>query len=227
MRLLFTLLIAIPHLAIAYPVAHYVGFGSGYTWTEASFDDKVRALGAFEETPSYGDVSRAGLPWSGFVGFRFHPNYGVEIGYRDYGNIEFTKTLTTIDTSQSKVSSSSVRQADISTQGFYIEHVLSYALAKPLIIQARAGVLVGSTRYTDLETLTTITENGSPLQVIQPNTSNDGFIKGQLAFSALYKQSETWFWRLQVNQIDVDNPGESESFSHWFTSLSLEYQLKE
>lgn len=227
MRLLFTLLIVIPHLAIAYPVGHYVGFGSGYTWTEASFDDKVRALGAFEETPSYGDVSRSDLPWHGFVGFRFHPNYGVEVGYRDYGSIEFTKTLTTIDTSQSKVTSSSVRQADISTQGFYIEHVLSYALAKPLIIQARAGVLVGSTRYTDLETLTTITENDTPLQVVQPNTSSDGFIKGQLAFSALYKPSGDWFWRLQVNQIDIDNPGESESFSHWFTSLSLEYQLKE
>ncbi|MGR6874536.1 hypothetical protein ACU6U9_20085 [Pseudomonas sp. HK3] len=227
MRLLFILLFALPNVAVAYPVAHYIGFGSGYASTETEFNDQIRTLGAIKETPSYSDVSSADAPWHGFVGFRFHPNYGIEVGYRSYGSIEFTKTLTTLDTSQSKVTSSSVRQADISTQGFYIEHVLSYAITDYFIIQGRGGVLIGNARYTDTETLTTFAENGDAIKVVQPNTSNDGFIKGQVAFSALLKSSDQWLWRLQVNQIDIDHSGEQESFSHWYTSLSLEYQLQE
>jgi hypothetical protein len=220
MRLLLILLTFTSSMTCAYPIAHYVGFGTGYTWTQADFNDKVRTLGAFTETPSYTDVSSDSLPWHGFVGFRFHPNYGIEIGYLDYGSIEFRKTLTTFDSSQSKVTNISQRDADIST-------VLSYPLSPYFIIQARAGILVGSTEYSELETLSTTNENDETLVVTQPNNSNDGFIKGQLALSALYKSSKSWFWRVQVNQIDIDHSGESESFSHWFTSISLEYQLQE
>lgn len=227
MRLFLVLLSFFSSTLYAYPVAHYVGFGTGYTWTESEFNDEERPLGAFRETPSYSSVSSDNLPWRGFVGFRFHPNYGLELGYLNYGSIKFTKTLTTVDTSEGKVISSSVRDADISTQGFYLEHVLSYPITDAFVVQGRAGILVGDTTYSELETLTTTTENDDQQVVSQPNNSSDGFIKGQLAFSALYKSSENWFWRLQVNQIDIDHSGEKESFSHWFTSLSLEYQLQE
>jgi hypothetical protein len=211
----------------AYPAAQYVGFGTGYTWTQASFNDEIRTLGAFTETPSYSSVDDSNLPWQGFVGFRFHPNYGIEMGYMSYGSISFTKTLTNFDSSQSKVTSTSERKADISTKGFFLQHVLSYPLSNAFILQARAGILVGSTDYSELETLTTINENDESFVTVQPNNSSDGFIKGQLAFSALYQSSNNWLWRLQLNQVDIDNRGEKESFSQWFTSLSLEYQLEE
>ncbi|MGK0445078.1 MAG: hypothetical protein ACJA1U_002018 [Bermanella sp.] len=227
MRLLLLLLMTTCQLAQAYPAAHYVGFGTGYTWTQASFNDEIRTLGAFTETPSYSDVSNGSLPWQGFMGFRFHPNYGIEVGYLTYGSISFTKTLTRVDSSQSKVVSTSVRESEISTQGFYLQHVLSYPINDAFILQGRAGILVGSSDYSELEVLSTINENDETQVTQQPNNSSNGFIKGQLAFSALYKSSNNWFWRLQLNQIDIDNRGEKESFSHWFTSLSLEYQLQE
>lgn len=227
MRLFLISLIFTSSVAYGYPSAHYIGFGSGYTWTQASFNDEVRTLGAFSETPSYTDVSNHDLPWHGFVGFRFHPNYGIEIGYLDYGSIGFSKTLTTFDSSQSKITTLSERDAEISSQGFYLQHVLSYPLSASFILQARAGILVGSTDYSELETLSTTNENDETTVIIQPNSSHDGFIKGQLALSALYQSSKNWFWRLQVNQIDIDHSGENESFSQWFTSFSVEYQLQE
>lgn len=227
MRLLLLLLITTSSAIHAYPAAQYIGFGSGYTWTQANFNDEIRTLGAFTETPSYTSVDNSDLPWQGFLGFRFHPNYGIEVGYMSYGSIAFNKTLTSFDSSQSKVIASSVREADISTKGFFLQHVLSYPLTNAFILQGRAGILVGSTDYSELETLTTINENDESFVTVQPNNSSDGFIKGQLAFSALYQSSSNWFWRLQLNQVDIDNRGEKESFSHWFTSLSLEYQLQE
>ena len=228
MRPLLLIFVLLPNLAFAYPIVHYMGFGTGYTWSETSFNDQLRTLGATEETPSYSDVTRADLPWQGFVGFRFHPNYGIEVGYRSYGSIEFDKTLTAIDTSTNKLAFGSVREAEVSTQGFYIEHVFSYAALQSLILQARAGVLIGSATYTDIETLTTVDDNDNQIEgTPQPSTSSDGFVKAQFALSALYKASDVWFWRLQVNQIDIDHRDEKESFSHWFTSLSVEYQLQE
>lgn len=227
MRLLILLTLFAAHTAIAYPVGQYAGFGMGYSWTQATFNDQTRTLGAIREEPSHGEVSNAGLPWQAYYGFRFHPNYGIELGYMNYGSIEFQKTLTTFDDSQSAEVSSSVRDAQVSSSGFFLQHVLSYPLLTHFVIQARAGILMGSTHYSELETLTTTSDDTGTVTIQQPNSSYDGFVKEQLALSVLYQSSKSWYWRLQLNQIDVTHPEENESFTHWFTSLSLEYQLQD
>lgn len=227
MRLFVLLILLVPNLVYAYPSGQYFGFGSGYTWTQARFNDKVRTLGLIREVPSYSDVSNSGLPWYAFMGFQFHPNYGIEMGYLDYGTIQFTKTLTKYDDSNNTLTGKSVRDADISSRGFYLQHVLSYSMLDSLILQARAGVLLGNTHYSEIETLTTISEDTGSLEVVQPNVSDKGFLKAQFALSALYKANRNWHWRLQLNQIDIQHSEEKEEFSHWFTSIALEYQLQD
>lgn len=227
MRLLLLLTLFATHTATAYPVGQYAGFGMGYSWTQATFNDQTRTLGAIREEPSHGEVSNAGLPWQAYYGFRFHPNYGIELGYMNYGSIEFQKTLTTFDDSQSAVVNTSVRDAKVSSSGFFLQHVLSYPMFTHFVIQARAGILMGNTHYSDLETLTITSDDVGTDTTQQPNSSYDGFVKEQLGLSVLYQSSKSWYWRLQLNQIDVTHSAENESFTHWFTSLSLEYQLQD
>lgn len=227
MRLLILLTCFIVPAAFAYPVGQYAGFGMGYTWTQATFNDQTRTLGATREVPSHSHVNDASLPWQAYYGFRFHPNYGIEVGYMNYGSIEFSKTLTTFDDSQSATVATSVRDAEVSSSGFFLQHVLSYPLLSHFVVQARAGILIGSTHYSDLETLTTTSDDTGTVTIVQPNSTYDGFIKEQLALSVLYQSSKSWYWRLQVNQLDVKHSEEKESFTQWFTSLSLEYQLED
>lgn len=227
MRLLLLLTLFVTHTVTAYPVGQYAGFGMGYSWTQATFNDQTRTLGAIREEPSHSEVSDAGLPWQAYYGFRFHPNYGIELGYMNYGSIEFQKTLTTFDDSQSAVVNTSVRDAKVSSSGFFLQHVLSYPMFTHFVIQARAGILMGNTHYSDLETLTITSDDVGTDTTQQPNSSYDGFVKEQLALSVLYQSSKSWYWRLQLNQIDVTHSAENESFTHWFTSLSLEYQLQD
>lgn len=224
MRPFLLILVLFSQTSLAYPIAKYLGVGLGYTWTESTFNDKVRNLAEIE-TPSYGDVSNGSRPFSIYGGFRFHPNYGLEIGYLNYGSIEFEKTLTTTNSSDDSVLRTSVRDAEIETSGFMINHVLYYQLLSSLTLQAKAGVLFGTNEYSDIEVLTINSEDTGPQVSTAVNSSSDSFAKFQLAAGAQYKYSSDWLIRLQLNQIEFQHDDEQESFTQWFTQLSFEYQL--
>lgn len=219
------LALSLSHSAFAYPIAKYIGVGLGYTWTQSEFNEQQSTFGD-PETPSYGDVTNGSNPFSFYGGFRFHPNYGLEIGYLNYGSIEFEKTLTTTAAGDpNSVLRTSVRDAEISSSGFLISHVFYYQLLSSLTLQAKAGVLFGTSDYSDDELLTINTTDGDPQVSDNYNSSSDSFAKFQFAAAAQYKYSTDWIMRLQVNQLEFQHDDERETFTQWFTQLSFEYQL--
>ena len=227
MRYCIFLLAFAAHTAFAYSIKPYVGAGFGYTWTQASFNDQIREFGE-REVPSHSDVSNRGLPFSLYGGFRFHPHYGLELGYVDYGSIHFEKTLTVTDTtSNDKLLRTHTRDASINASGFLLSHVLFIPVTDALGFQAKAGVLFGSAAYSDTETIVTEANDDLPngATVVSDNASSDGFAKMQWGIAALYKASDTTFWRLQLNQIEFEHEDENESFTQWFTQLSIEWVL--
>jgi len=225
MRPILLLLLLFSHTATAYPIAKYLGFGLGYTWTESSFNEQVRIAGGVE-TPTYGEVDNGSHPFSLYGGFRFHPNYGLELGYMNYGSIEFEKTLTTTDLNDANdILQTSVRDAKIETSGFLLSHVFYFQLLSSVTLQAKAGVLFGNHSYSDRETLTINTVDAPTQTTNAFNSSSDSFASFQIAASALYRYSPDLLLRLQLNQIEFDHDDERETFTRWFTQLSFEYQL--
>jgi hypothetical protein len=225
MRLLPIILLFISPSLLAYPIAKYIGIGTGYTWTQSTFNEKVSTFGD-PETPSYGEVSNGSLPFSFYGGFRFHPNYGLELGYVNYGTIEFNKTLTTRNASDdSQILKISDRQAEISSSGFLISHVFYYQPLSAFTLQAKLGVLFGDTQYSDIEKLTTFSQDTGELTTYGVNSNTDAFAKFQMAVGALYQYDQDWLIRLQLNQLEFENSDEKENFTQWFTQLSFEYQL--
>jgi hypothetical protein len=222
MRILFIVLIFIPSLALAYPVDSSIGFGSGYTWTEATFDEPITSIGDTTQTPSYSSVDNSNLPWDLFASFRFHKNYGIEFGYIDYGTIKFDRTFTT--ETGGEFESSSVRKASISTQGFYISHVLYLPIIQHLDFQAKAGLFFGTNDYKDTEELTTISD-GEPVTDPSLTNASRSISEPQFAIGLLYQYQPDWRLRLQLNQIEYDHIEEKETFSQWFTSFSFEREF--
>ncbi len=219
MRILLIILLFSPMLALAYPVDSSMGFGSGYTWTEATFDEPITSIGDTTQTPSYSSVDNNNLPWDLFASFRFHEHYGIELGYIDYGTIKFERTFTT-ETGNELVSKST-RKANISTQGFYISHVLFIPVINHLDIQVKAGLLFGTNDYKDTEELTTI-DNGSEVTDTSITNSSRAISKPQFSVGLLYQYQPNWRLRLQLNQIEYEHIEEKETFSQWFTSFSFE-----
>lgn len=219
MRILLIVLLFTPTMAFAYPVDSSIGFGSGYTWTEADFDEPITNIGGTTQTPSYSSVDNDNLPWNLFASFRFHRNYGFEVGYIDYGTINFKRTLTTENGNE--FVSSTVRNASISTQGFYISHVLYLPIIQHLDIQIKAGLLFGTNDYKDTETLTTI-DNGETITGSNLTNSSRAISEPQFSIGLLYQYQPDWAMRLQLNQIEYEHIEEKETFSQWFTSFSFE-----
>ena len=216
MRILLIALLFTPIMAFAYPVDSSIGFGSGYTWTEATFDEPITSIGDTTQTPSYSSVDNDNLPWDLFASFRFHENYGIEIGYIDYGTITFKRTFTT--ETGGVFENSSTRNASISTQGFYISHVLFIPVSQNLNIQAKAGILFGTNDYKDLELKTDQDENTTT----NPTNSSRAISEPQFSIGLLYQYQPDWGLRLQLNQIEYEHIEEKETFSQWFTSFSFE-----
>lgn len=219
MRILLITLLFTPLMALGYPIDTSIGFGSGYTWTEATFDEPITSIGDTTQTPSYSSVDNDNLPWDLFASFRFHENYGIEIGYIDYGTIKFKRTLTT--EAGTELLTRTQRNASISTQGFYISHVLFIPVFSHLDFQAKAGILFGTNEYKDTENLTTI-NNG--VEVTDPSFTNSSraISKPQFSLGLLYRYQPDWGLRLQLNQIEYEHIEEKETFSQWFTSFSFE-----
>lgn len=226
MRLLVLIFIFFSPTLMAYPIAKYVGVGTGYTWTQSTFREKVDDFGG-EEIPSYSEVENDSLPFSLYGGFRFHTNYGLELGYVNYGSINFVKSLTkTYSTQDGNKQETRVRNADIETSGFLLSHVLYYQPISVVTLQAKFGVLFGDTRHTDAEDITTVTVNtGETDKISSVNSSTDAFAKFQMAIGALYQYDQDWLIRLQVNQVEFEHTDEKEKFAQWFTQLSFEHQL--
>ena len=225
MRIIILICLFFPVAVIAYPVGVSVGWGSGYSWTQASFDEPINTDLGQVKVPSYTSVKNQDLPWSLYGGFRFHQHYGIEMGYMDYGSIKFRKTITNA-TQEGVATGNVIRNARISTQGFYISHVLYFQLFEKLQLQAKAGIIFGDNKYAETGQVTIVDENGN--EITDPedfNSSHESFAKGQLAMGLLYHYQPEWRLRLQVNQIEFDHPGEKESFSQWFTSFSIERKL--
>lgn len=211
---------------MAFPVAKYAGFGLGYTYTETTVSDPETSIGGETETPTYSSVKNQGLPWNAYLGLRFHPNYAFEFGFLNYGSIKFVKTLTKKKATGELVSTS-VRNAKISTRGFYLSHVLFYNFTQKLNAQFKAGVIFGSNNYTDDELLTVQPSDTSTTEQETLNfaTSTKAFAKAHLAMAMVYRANKEWSYQLQLNQIQFDHDTELESFDQWFTSLSARYHF--
>lgn len=224
--LFFALLGTLSLNSFAFPVAKYAGFGLGYTYTETTVSDPETTIGSETQTPTYSSVKNRGLPWNAYMGLRFHPNYAFEFGFLNYGSIKFVKTLTKKNATNELIESS-VRNAKISTRGFYLSHVLFYNISKRLNMQLKAGVIFGSNNYTD-DGLLTIqpSDDSSSVQYIPSfATSSKGFAKAHLAMAMAYRYNKDWSYQLQLNQIEYDHDTELESFEQWFTSLSARYHF--
>lgn len=219
MRILLLTLLLTPMWAQAYPIASSIGWGTGYTWTEATFNESISSIGATSQTPSYSSVENENLPWSLFTSFRFHEYYGFELGYIDYGTIKFDKTLTT--TTDGEFDNSALRKASISTQGFYITHVIYVPLLDNLDLQAKAGVLFGTNEYDDTEDRI-VDESGELISSTSKTNSSEAISTPQFSLGLLYRYQADWQMRLQLNQIEYEHTAEKEDFSQWFTSLSFE-----
>jgi hypothetical protein len=227
MRIIPLILLLLPVTLQAFPVETSIGWGLGHSWTKATFDEPViQDLNLNQiRVPSYSSVKNQDLPWNIYAGFRFHPNYGFELGYLDYGSINFQKNISKSNTAGESTGSVS-RDATISTQGFYISHVLYFNIVNKLQLQAKAGLIFGDNKHTEVGSFTIINNNDS--ETTDPenfNSSTQSFVKGQLALSLLYEYQKNWRMRLQVNQIKFDHPTENEKFSQWFTGFSIERKL--
>ncbi len=214
----------------AYPIEKSIGFGLGYTWTESVFNDPVRQINTeISETPSYSEITNSSKPFNLYINFRFHKYYGAELGYINYGKINFDKTLTTAENSSDENTfiERRIREASISLNGFYISHVLYFPINDSVSLQAKAGMIFGSSEYSDIETLTIIPQDGTAQQPdsTTPNSTYESLTEPQLAAAILYKSTTNSNWRLQLSRLEVTHEGEKETFTQWFTQLSYEIKL--
>lgn len=229
MRILLFLLIGFSVTSHGFPIVTSIGWGAGYSWTQASFNEKADLFGGAVETPSYTSVKNQDLPWSIYAGLKFTPCYGIEFGYLDYGSIEFTKTLSKISAENVEIEKK-VAKRKISTQGFLISHVLFYPLSNSLTLQGKAGLLFGDNLQTEQEQITQLftDDTGQTSTLVLPvnfSSQSTAFSKAQFAIALTYQYTDNWFMRLQSNQIQYELPQENEKFTQWFSSLSFEHQF--
>jgi len=223
---LYTLfLTSISSITYAYPTSDSIGFGLGYTWTQAVFNDEIRILGTTQEVPSYTSVDNDQLPWRLYYAVRYHENYGIELGIINFGSIQFKKTLTTQDSSTNSITSTSVRNANIESQGYYLQHILEYPLSKSLQTFLKVGIIIGDTNYAERETLTVFSEDTGTSTVLQLNNSSENFIDLHLAAGMNYFINDSCSLILQINQVKIDHKEEKEMFTQWLTTTSLAYHF--
>jgi len=210
--------------AIAYPIAHYVGIGTGYTWTQADLNEQVIEVGNRTSTPSYGSINNRARPWQLYFGMRFHPYYGAELTYINYGQVQYNKTIVN-ETSESRVTTSSDTQVQLS--GLSISHVFNYPVNQNIILQAKLGYLLGNQSISEEGTLITDnTQDAEPPQSARfYNSSSRSEGAAQFALSGLLRVSSQWLLRVQVNNVEFERSNNSEAFNQWFTSVSTEYEF--
>lgn len=231
MRILLLLAVSLSSCSsFAYQVEKSMGFGLGYTWTESVFNDSVRPISNdISETPTYSDVKNSSRPFNFYLNLRFHKYYGAEVGYINYGKINFLKSLTTAQNTSNldDYIERRTREASISLNGFYLSHVLYVPLTNSILLLGKAGMVFGTSEYNDIETLQ-ITPQGNDLpqpDTTSVNTTYESLTEPQLAVALLYKSTENSNWRLQLSQLEVSHDGEKETFNQWFTQLSYEIKL--
>lgn len=228
MRILLLLAVSLSSCSsFAYQIEKSMGFGLGYTWTESVFNDPIRTLNGETETPIYSDVTNSSKPFNFYINFRFHKYYGAELGYINYGKINFNKSLIKTKDNDGSLIESRIREASISLNGVYLSHVLYIPITDTLMLQGKAGMIFGSSEYSDIETLTIVPQDGSVQQPdsSSPNSTYESLSKPQLAAALLYKSTDNSNWRLQLSQLEVSHDGEKETFNQWFTQLSYEIKL--
>lgn len=229
MRILYiATLLLLPTYSYAYPIDASLGFGLGYTWSESVFNDPIREINNATETPTYSSVKNSGQPFNLYTTFRFHKYYGFEMGYLNYGEIKFNKSLIITDNNDASLIESRIRQANITQTGFYLSHVIFFPISESVILQAKAGAIFGNAQYNDDETITTqsLEEGQPPPPVINAyNNSSESFAKAHLATAIVYRNNRSSAWRLQLSQLQNSHLAEKESFTQWFTQLSYEVKL--
>jgi hypothetical protein len=224
--LLFLTIFFNSNLTHSYPIDYSIGFGLGQAWTEAVFNDPIRKLDSLTtETPSYSVVTNGSRPFNLYANLRFNEHYGFELGYISYGSIKFNKSLITAD--DTGIIESRLREATILIDGIYLNHVIYLPISERFLIQAKAGLVVGNSEYSDIETLTIEPQDiGSSQQTTQTITSDsEALTEIQLAAALLYRSTNKTVWRLQVSQLSVSHDGENEKFTQWFTQVSYEIKI--
>ncbi len=231
MRILAIFILFIPMTLQAYPVDTSIGWGTGISWTQAQFNDLNRKENNLIEEVSHSDVNNRSYPWNLYSNFRFNPYYGIELGYMDFGTIKFTKYYTT-NHLDGRLDNLDIRNATIGNQGWYINHVFYVPLMDRLQMLAKAGFIVGSTDYVDVNSSesTSYDDSNNPtgnVTVAGPdfNSSSQAFSSVQFALGLIYKYKPQWLMRLQINQIEIEHSAEEEAFTQWFSSFSIERRL--
>lgn len=214
--------------ASAYPLERYVGFGTGYGWTDTEFRDPTIDEFGSRETPSYTDVKNPNLPWSIFTGLRFHPYYGIELGYVSFPRIEFEKTLEQRDNNTGELLRKSERDASIHASGLTLSHVFYLPLFWNINVSAKAGLIFGTIDYNDTEVLQTPIDSGNGPELIpseSDDTSSRSLTTGHLSLAANWRASKNWAVRWQIEQLKFEHDEEKEEFTQWLSSLSAQYHF--
>lgn len=216
------------NLSHSYPVEGYVGFGTGYGWTDTKFSDPAVDQFGTRETPSYTDVKNPSLPWTIFTGMRFSPYYGVEFGYVNFHRIEFEKTLEQRDNNTGELLKSSERDARIHASGLTLSHVFYMPLIWNINLTAKAGVIFGTVDYSDTEVLQQPRESGDGVVLVtseNQETSSRALTAAHFSLGANWRVSKNWGVRLQIEQLQFDHDEEKEEFTQWLSSLSAQYHF--
>lgn len=225
MRFVLLLLALHSSWGLAYPKDHTVGFGLGYTWSQVVFNDQIRTLGNTQETPSYSSVNNSQLPWRMHYTTMYTQYYGIEFGMVNFGGIKFQKNLTTVDMSTNTTTSISLRNANITSQGFTLQHILNFPMSKELGAFVKIGIIIGDTEFSETETLTVFSEDVGDSTVVQSNQSTENFTNWHYSLGGSYSIADSWAISLQLNQIEIDHKAENETFTRWFTHCSFEYRF--
>lgn len=224
MRFLLILSLCVCPNLYAYPSSHSIGIGLGYTWTQAVFNDGIRTLGVTREVPSYSNVDHAKWPFSIHYAIAYNPYYGIEFGLLDFGSIAFDKLLTTYDDSTGTTTSTSLRSADIHSQGYYLQHKVSLPITSTLNVYGKAGLILGATEYSEREILKVFSEDVGNSTTLQLNSSRQNFTDLHFSLGFAYQWKSNWRIALQINRLHITHKAEAESFTHWLTLSTIEYR---
>lgn len=211
----------------SFPVDAYLGAGLESGYTESTFNDPTTNELGFLQQPSYSKVKNDSLPYRFYIGFRFHPNYAIEMGYQQLQSISFVKRLSTYKDSGTLSDPVEVteRDAKINAYAFYLSHVLHLNLTSNFSLFAKAGLYWGRAEYVDDETLITygVDTNNNPATSTTSNyaVSSKSIAGTVLSAGTEWRINPDWSARFQVEQQGFRHRQEHEKFVFWHSGLAI------
>lgn len=215
----------------SYPIDKYVGFGIGYSWVNATLDEQPREdLGAIS-TAQYTDIKTQDIGVNIFTGFRFHPYYGVEVGYIYLPEIRFEKLSerrNANDTNpETSLEQGDIRDATVKAQGINLMHVFYAPLSKSVHLTAKLGAIFGEATFVDSETFieVLVDEDNNEFRQNTPvgtERSSRNLSAFHWSISADWRLTKAWSTRWQIEQVNFEYDHEFEKYTQWYSSLSLQ-----